>query len=400
MRLSKPLAFYLQASILLSFLASSSAPTPLYSVYQAAWGFTPITITVVFGIYALAVLASLLTLGSLSDYVGRKPVLLASTLLQAFTMLLFTFANGVPALMVARVVQGIATGAAIGAVGAGMLDIDRAKGTVANAVAPMTGTALGGIAAGLMAQYLPAPTHLVYLALFAIMSVQAVGVLFMPESAQPKPGALASLTPRFSMPPAVRQPTLFAAPVIIAIWALLGFYASLGPTLCRRLLGSTSLAIGGLVVFVIAASGALTVLFVHSRAARPVMMFGTAALATGVAITLRAISEPSIFTLFFGMAVAGVGVGAGMQGAIRTVIPLAAPDERAGVLSFVYVIAYLAMGLPAVLGGVAVVYGGGLLPTAREYGLVVIALSVFALLGTSLRRAPAAVSAAVDVQPT
>jgi predicted MFS family arabinose efflux permease len=402
MRLSNRASFYLQASIILAFLASSSAPTPLYSVYQAAWGFTPITITVVFGIYALAVLGSLLTLGSLSDYIGRKPVLLASTALQALTMLLFAFADSVAALILARVAQGIATGAAIGAIGAGMLDIDRAKGTVANAVAPMMGTALGGIGAGLMAQYLPWPTHLVFFALFGIMAVQTLGVMFMPESCSPKPGALASLEPRFSMPPLVRQPIVFAAPVIIAIWALLGFYGSLGPTLVRALVGSDSLALGGLVVMVVAGSGALTVLFVHARPARGVMLLGAAALAGGVALTLLSIGQASAWLMFSGMAVAGVGVGAGMQGAIRTVIPLAAPHERAGVLSIVYVIAYLAMGLPAVLGGVSVVYGGGVLETAREYGLGVIALALFALLGTALRREPAAATApaAVDARAT
>src|SRR4051794_16611021 len=80
MRLSKPVSFLLLASLVVSFLAGSSAPSPLYGLYQRAWGFSPITITIVFGVYAIAVLASLLTVGSLSDYIGRKPVLLVATL--------------------------------------------------------------------------------------------------------------------------------------------------------------------------------------------------------------------------------------------------------------------------------------------------------------------------------
>ena len=130
-------AFYLQASIAVAFLAASSAPTPLYAAYQAAWHFSPITTTVVFGVYALAVLAALLVVGSLSDHIGRRPVLLTSIALQAASMLVFTTAGSVSALMAARIVQGIATGAALGAVGAGILDIDRAKGTITNAVAPI-----------------------------------------------------------------------------------------------------------------------------------------------------------------------------------------------------------------------------------------------------------------------
>src|SRR5580700_5652582 len=85
-RLSKTAAFYLQASLIVSFLAGSSAPTAVYALYQRAWGFSPITITIVFGTYALAVLATLLVAGSLSDFVGRRPVLLAAALVQAASM--------------------------------------------------------------------------------------------------------------------------------------------------------------------------------------------------------------------------------------------------------------------------------------------------------------------------
>ena len=385
-RLGKPAAFTLLASIILFFLASSSAPTPLYVVYQAAWGFSPVTVTVVFGIYAVAVLATLLVVGSLSDHVGRRPVLLAATLLQAGAMAMFATASSVGALIAARVVQGVATGAAAGAVGAGMLDIDRAKGTVANAVAPMLGTATGGLASGLMAQYLPAPTHLVYLVFGAIFIAQAIGVMFMPESVAPRSGALRSLRPRLRVPPEARTPTLVAAPALVATWALVGFYGSLGPSLARRLVGSSSLVLGGLVLFALAASGAVTVLLARDRSARSVLLFGTVALIAGVALTLVAIAGGAPVTFFAGAVVAGAGFGCGFQGAIRTVVPRAAAHQRAGVLSVLYVIAYLAMGVPAVFAGLRVVHGGGLLNTAREYGIAVIALATAALIGTAISR--------------
>jgi predicted MFS family arabinose efflux permease len=386
MRLSNTVSFYLLASIAVSFLAGSSAPSPLYAVYQQAWGFSPITTTIIFGIYAIAVLAALLTVGSLSDYVGRKPVLVAATLLQAVTMILFSTADGVGSLVVARIVQGLATGSAIGAVGAGMLDIDRERGTFANAVSPLTGTALGGILAGLIAQYLPAPTHLVYLILCAVFLAQAAGVVWMEDTSGTKPGALASLKPHFRVPVEVRQPMLFSVPVLIASWALAGFYASLGPTLVRRLAGSDSLTLGGSVILVIAGAGALAVSLVHSRSAREIMTLGSASLVIGVTITLGAIATRSLPVFFSGAAIAGVGFGAGLQGAIRSVVPLAAAHERAGVLSTMYVVAYLAMGLPAVFGGVGVVYGDGLFATARDYGFGVIVLAVFALVGTLWKR--------------
>ncbi len=132
-------ALYLLASLIVALLAASAAPTPLYAIYQARWHFTPITTTVVFGVYAVAVLASLLTLGKLSDHIGRRPVLLSALAVQAASLLVFATAGGVPELLIARVVQGLATGAALGAIGAGLLDVDRERGTFANAVAPGMG---------------------------------------------------------------------------------------------------------------------------------------------------------------------------------------------------------------------------------------------------------------------
>jgi hypothetical protein len=126
-QLSTRATFGLQISILVLLLAASSAPTPLYSVFQAEWGFSPITITVVFGVYAVAVLAALLTVGKLSDHIGRRPVLIAALALQVLALLVFATAGNVTALLVARIVQGLSTGAAVGALGAGLLDIDKVK---------------------------------------------------------------------------------------------------------------------------------------------------------------------------------------------------------------------------------------------------------------------------------
>ncbi|MBV9593604.1 MAG: MFS transporter [Actinobacteria bacterium] len=387
------LAFYLQASIVLFFLAGSSAPTPLYSLYATEWHFTPITTTVIFGVYALAVLASLLVFGRLSDHIGRRPVLLATLGVQILAMLAFTTAGDVSELVIARIAQGVSTGAAIGAIGAGMLDINRVRGTVANAVAPITGTATGGIAAGLLVQYLPWPTHLVYVGLLAIFVMQTIGVVYMAETVTPKPGALASLRPEFALPRQVRRPMAAAVPGLIAAWALPGLYGSLGPALVRHVVGSNSLLIGGLALFVIAASAALSVLLIQHISIRIALPAGFATVAGGLLITFVSLETTSALWFFVGSAIAGVGFGAGFQSAIRAVVPLAYAHERSGVLSLLYVVSYLAMGLPAVIAGVLVVHGGGLMTTAREYLGAVIVLSVVALVA-ALRPAerPAAVT--------
>jgi MFS family permease len=393
-------AFCLRASVILFFLAGSTAPTPLYAVYQAAWGFSPITITVIFAIYALAVLGTLLVVGSLSDYVGRRPVVLVATLLQAVAMTIFATAHGVPALLFARVVQGIATGGAVGAAGAGMLDFDRERGAVVNSVSPMIGLATGGLVSGLLVQFLPAPTRLIYIVLGTIFVAQAVLTAVLPDSVAPRPGALASLRPNFRIPPRVRRPMLFAIPAIVASWALAGFYGSLAPSLVRALVGFSSPARSGLALCLFASAGAVTVLLTLSKGARVLMTLGTASLIVGVGLTLLAVQDRSVAGSLVGTVVAGAGFGAAFQGAMRSVLPLVAAHERAGVLSVLYLAAYLALGLPAVLGGVGVVYGGGLFATAREYGVGVALLAAMALAGTfahspqsgvaSIRRSPLA----------
>ena len=211
-RTSPPAAsFYLLASITVSFLAGSAAPTPLYPVYQSMWGFSPVTLTLIFGIYAVAVLAALLVAGRLSDHLGRRPVLIAAAVGQVVVMLMFATAASVTGLLLARVFQGITTGAAIGAVGAAMIDLDKRRGSIANAVVPPLGTALGCLIGGVFLQYLPGPTHLVFAVLAAVFVAQVLGLAFMKESITARPGALESLMPRFNLPRATRKPLLLAA---------------------------------------------------------------------------------------------------------------------------------------------------------------------------------------------
>lgn len=374
-------SFYLLASIVVSFIAGSAAPTPLYSIYQDQWSFSPITTTVVFGVYAIAVLVSLLVAGRLSDHIGRRPVLLVAVAVQAVTMLIFTTAEGVPQLLAGRVVQGLSTGAALAAVGAGMLDLDKARGAIANSIVPMAGTAMGALGSGLLAQFLPQPTHLVYLVLFVVFLVQGAGVLLMRETSSPIPGAIASLRPQLGVPPAARGPLALATPVLVASWSLPGFYGSIGPALLERMVVSRSLLLGGLGLFVLATSAAVTVLLSQRRSARGVLGFGTATLFVGAASSLVGVSTESASLLFVAMVVAGMGFGAAFQGAVRLIVPLAAPHERAGLLSVIYLIAYLAMGLPAVIAGILVVDGGGVMATAEEYAGAVMVLAAIAALG-------------------
>jgi len=372
----------LLASITVSHLASSSAPTPLYPIYQAEWGFSTTAISFVFGIYAIAVLGALLLAGRLSDHVGRRPVVLGATAIQVATMFLFAFADGLSDLIAARVIQGLATGAAIAAVGAGMLDMDKARGAIANAATPGVGTALGGVLGGLMVHYLPAPTHLVYFVLSAVFVAQVIGILFVPELMPPRAGAMASLRPRFSLPVVTRKPLLIAAPVLIAVWALAGLYGSLAPLIVRTSFGLDASFAGGIALFALAAPGFISVLLTQQVAARTLMIYGATTLFIGVALAVNSLPYHSATAFFIGTALAGSGFGTGFQGAIKTVVPLAAPQQRAGVLSVIFVVSYVSMGVPAVIAGYLVALSGDLFLTARWFGAVVMFLALLALTGT------------------
>jgi predicted MFS family arabinose efflux permease len=384
-RLSPAAAFLLLASITVSFLAGSSAPTPLYPLYMAQWELTPLMVTLIFGIYALAVLLALLVAGRLSDHLGRRPVLLTAALAQAATMVLFGTATSLTGLLIARVVQGLTTGAAIGAIGAAMIDLDKTRGTVANAVAPPFGTAIGALVSGVLVQYLPFPTHLVYAVFAVVFILQAIGLAYMTESIAPRGSVLSSLKPQLSLPRATREPLLLALPVLVAVWALAGFYGSLAPMLVRSMLGSNTPLLGGLALFVLAAFGGLSVLVLQHREPKDMMMFGVASLFAGVAIAVASLPYSAVAVFFVGTAIAGVGFGAAFQGAVRSVVPFAAPHERAGVLSIVFIICYIAMGVPAVAAGWMIAQHGNILATAQIFGAVIMTLAGAALLGSVFR---------------
>jgi hypothetical protein len=250
---------------------------------------------------------------------------------QILALVIFIDAHSVAALLAARIVQGLAAGSAIGAAGAGMLDIDQVRGAVANATAPGLGTGSGVLLSAFAVQWLPAPTRLVYFVLVGLLLVQAVGVFFLPET-----------------------------------------------SLIDHLVGSASVVEGGLGLGILAGLAAFTTYALKTTQASRVMLIGTSTLALGVLAVLLSIRADSAPGFFAGTALAGIGFGAGFQGGIRLVAPLAHPDQRAGVLSVLFTVSYLGLGIPAVAAGLAVVRGSGLVTTSYEYCLAVIGLAIFA----------------------
>lgn len=377
----------LLASIVVAFLAAANAPGPLYQRYDAIWHGTALTTTVAYALYALTVLAGLLSLGRLATHFGRRPVLLTALGTQALAVLLFATAGSFTPLLLGRALQGLATGAALGTLGAAMIELHHGHGTVASAAAPSAGTGIGTLAAGLAVSYLPWPTHLIYLILLAVFAVQAIAVARLPESAERRPGALASLRPHIAVPAAAGGAFIASAPVLFAVWALAGFYGSLGPALSRQLAGTSSAALGGVGMFILAAVASLATILLRNTSARSMMNTGVTTLIAGIAATIVAIRADSVTGYFVATAIAGIGFGTGFQGGLRTVMALAEPAQQAGLLSALFVVSYVGMGAPAVVAGYLVSRGASLSGVAIAYAVMLIVLALAAAAGLVRRTA-------------
>ena len=282
-------------------------------------------------------------------------------------------------MIVARIVQGFATGLATATLGAAIMDTDRSRGPVLNSITAFIGLTAGSLGGGALVTYAPYPQDLVFAVLLVLSAAEALILWYMPATVTPKPGALASLQPHVNIPAKARRALIQVTPVTIASWALGGFYFSLMPALVRVATGVTLPVVGGLVVSALTFSGAIAVLSLRNTSARRILSGGIPALVTGVAITLVGVQMQRVSLMLLGTVVAGIGFGAAFSGSMRTVMPHAEAHERAGLLSTFYVQGYLSFSLPAILTGLLAPIAG--LPLAADvYGAAVIVLAIASLL--------------------
>ena len=404
--LSNTSAFYLQASMLVSFLAGSSAPKQLNSFSAAQYGSPPAMPTLIYAVYAFSAIVALFAFGSLSDYVGRRPVLAVAALLQVIVMWLFARLEAsdlVDGVVVTRIVQGIASGGAASAIGAGLLDIDRTKGTFASAVAPLLGIALASLTWSL-SEFQVLPARLACAIFGVIFMIQAIGVLLMPETLMSRAGMFAWLKPGFRFSRELRRPLLSVTPAQLSCWAVVGYFCSFAPEWAQfhALMSASppvssgwvfhadfhapppSQGLGALALCAFALSALAAVFLTRARSPRFVTRLGLVGQVMGIALTLPAsgIDSPPMF--FLACVIAGGGVGAVFQAALRSVLPLASPPERAGVSSVLCLVACLAAALPPVLAALPL-YSQ---VKWTQYLACVVLLAVFALVVSLRERAP------------
>lgn len=379
----------LHTTTLIAFLAASSVPTPLYRLYQQQWGFGATLLTVIFATYALALLLALLVMGRLSDHIGRRPVIIAALVLQLAAMGGFLYASGPEWLVVARVLQGVATGMATAAVGATLLDLGRERGALINSIAPMIGMAAGVLGSTALMVFAPGPLQTVFIVLLAVFLMLCGFTGLAPETTGRRPGAWASLKPRVTVPLQARQALLSVTPANVAVWMLGGFYLALMPSLIAAVMHTDTPWLGGLVVAALTMTGAAAVLIARKFPTPVVLLSGELGLAGGLMIILLGANDGVASFLLSGSVIAGFGFGATFLGAVRSVLPLAEPHERAGLMGAFYIECYLANSVPTIAVGY-LAQRAGLLTAVNVYGGVIVMLVVWAMGSLRLRRWPRA----------
>lgn len=362
-------------------MAGASAPSPFYPSLQQEIGFSAATLTGIFAVYTVALLISLLVTGSLSDHVGRRPVISVGFVLMALSLLLFWQAGDVAGLMVARTLQGIAAGLLLSALSAAVVDLeprDRpGSASVWNSVIPLGGLAVGALISGILMDVTEMAEADVFGTLVVAYVLFAAVIWLIPETAPRHEGVWASLRPRVGVPATAAKAFWRSAPAVVAGWATGGLYLSLGAPIVRHVFGAEDHVTQAGVVALLCAAGAVACYLARGHSSRQVTLYGTSALSIGTALTLLAIGWQSLPAYLAALIIAGTGFGTCFYGVLRSIVPVVRPDERGELFASLFTLSYLAFGLPTLLAGMAVGIFG-LTSTTLGYGALIVLFSATA----------------------
>lgn len=355
--LSPRIAYPLAASVIGIALLASGTPSPLYPAYSALWGLSPLVLTLVYAIYAVGVVTALLVAGRLSDQVGRRPVLIGALGALIVATVLFMAAESVIWLFAARALQGVATGMALAAASAALLDLhprrDPAGAGLANGVVSAGGMAVGVIASAAVVQLVPDPRVLAYVIQLMLFAVALALTTRMPEPVTRRTRPRLVLQ-RPSVPGPTRRAFALAALSVLASWSMVGLFLSLGPQLAADVLHSSAALVGGAVLFTFVAPAAVAQAVLARMAPWTAAAGGATVLAIGVAAIVVASLTDSGVLLLAGAAFGGAGFGLAFLGALRTLTAAMPATHRAEVMASFYLVAYASLSVPAIVAGILV----------------------------------------------
>lgn len=371
--LPQRVAYWHAAAVIGLCLFASTVPSPLYHTYATTWHFSPLTLTLVYATYAFGVLAALLLAGRVSDQVGRRPVLLVALGALMVSAALFIAADATWWLFVARGVQGVATGAALSAASAALLDLharrDPVSAGLANAVASCAGLGLGVLVSAVLVQAGTAPRALPYVTLLVLFGTALAGAYWMPEPVRER--SAFRLTPqRPGVPAGIRHPFLVASLALLSSWSIGGLFFSIGAELSAHLFRSANVIIAALGGILLTLTAALAQLVLRRAAPWLGASSGSSALAAGMALIVIATAADSSALFLAGSVVAGAGFGVAFLGGLRQLTSVIPGEHRAAVMSAFYLVGYTSLSVPAVVAGL-VVTRLGLETTFEIFGSIV-----------------------------
>ena len=329
-------------------------PTPLYPLYREAFGFSGVTLTLIYATYVLGNLTALLFFGRLADQIGRRPASLPAVAVGIASAIVFAAAQGTGWLFVARGISGFSTGLASGAATAWIAELyagsDKSRAARVASAANFFGCAVGPLMGGVFAQFFFAPLRLSYLA-YLVLLCGAAGAVFLPRETvtRPKPVRDTELHLRIGVPPGIRLQFISPAVTGFATFSLIGFYSALIPSLLGETLHQTAPLVAGAIVcelFLIAAVAILTSSMLASQTATLIALL---LLPPSVWILVGAEVAHSLALLVFAAAVGGLAGGLGYRGSLEVINRIAPADRRSEVVSS-YMIALFAGNSVPVIG--------------------------------------------------
>ena len=354
-------AFWLVGYVFAAVILGTALPAPLYAIYQRQWHFSAGVLTLIFAVYAVAVLATLLLAGQASDQAGRKPVMTAAVGFSAASTIVFILASSPGWLYPARILSGVSAGLMIGAATAALTEMLRPAGSrrasLAATAANASGAALGPLMAGLFAQYLPQPTVLVFEVFLGVLATAGLALVFIPETVTRRERPTLRFT-GLAIPAEGRGEFIAAGMAAFAAYALNGLFASVVPGFTTAMLHHADYAIAGGITCLFFAAGAVAALSLARLNSRPVLLAGLGGFLPGLALVLAGMSTASLVLFGIGAVVAGSAFGALIIGSLSAANRLAPEGTRAKVISTYFVFAYSGLSIPVVGVGIASDYVG------------------------------------------
>ncbi len=392
-RLSRRAGFWAIAFAFLAVTAFSTAPSALYGLYERQLGLPLIAITIVYAVYAAGVTASLLLAGHVSDWYGRRAVLIPALVLAAVAAVIFISWQSLAGLLVARVLTGLALGATVATATAYIADLDAGpdgavtrRAEIAATVANVGGLAIGPLVSGLLVRYVSGDVTLPFAVLLAGLVAAIVAVLLAPEG-RPATHPLPAYRPQQLTVPAQARAQFIAATAGVALaFATWGLFAGLAGTFLAGPLHHPSPALTGAAIFFTFGVGIVVQLTTSSWPAHRLVAAGVPTILLGLAVLVVSAwtSPPSLPLFLAGGVLSGMGASAIFRASLGVVIAGSRADDRAGALATFFTAGYAAISLPVLGLGIALQF---LSPrvTLLVFGIAV-GLGVLAAAPTLLRR--------------